>query len=305
VLSSPLTVCLVMLGRHVPQLEFLAVILGDEPALNAGVSFYQRLLANDHDEAKELVRDYLKTGPREDVYDTMLVPALRATRLSRRRGEISEIDAQSVVGAIRAIVEDLGASQEMAGTAAPEAAGARSKDDAEPAAAIRIFAWPAHDEADRAALEMLRNLLAPARWNMTVTAPGALTSELIDEVAEKRPALVCLAATPPGGLAHARYLCKRLRARCPDIKLVVCRCGLSSRTRSNPAPLLEAGADSVCSTLLETRQWLGSMLPVLAHAQGAADETAPSRRVAPVKTDGRHRGERGPERGMAGRNALP
>ena len=63
VLSSPLTVCLVMLGRYVPQLEFLAVLLGDEPALDPSVSFYQRLLARDQDEAEDLVLEHLKTDP--------------------------------------------------------------------------------------------------------------------------------------------------------------------------------------------------------------------------------------------------
>ncbi len=64
VLSSPLTVCLVMLGRYVPQLEFLAVLLGDEPALDPSVSFYQRLLARDQDEAEDLVLEHVKTGVR-------------------------------------------------------------------------------------------------------------------------------------------------------------------------------------------------------------------------------------------------
>ena len=82
---------------------------------------------------------------------------------------------------------------------------------------VRILGCPAHDGADQAALEMLENLLDPARWSLELVAPDTLTAELLELVAEKKPALVCIAATPPGGLAHTRYLCKRLRARFPEL----------------------------------------------------------------------------------------
>ena len=80
VLSSPLTVCLVMLGRYVPQLEFLAVLLGDEPALDLKDSFYQRLLVRDQDEAEELIIERQKTEPAEAIFDSMIIPALCAAR---------------------------------------------------------------------------------------------------------------------------------------------------------------------------------------------------------------------------------
>ena len=80
VLSSPLTVCLVMLGRYVPQLEFLAVLLGDEPALDLKDSFFQRLLARDQDEAEDLIIERLKTEPADSIFDSILVPALCAAR---------------------------------------------------------------------------------------------------------------------------------------------------------------------------------------------------------------------------------
>ena len=83
VLSSPLTVCLVVLGKYVPQLEFLDVILGDEPSLSADVTYYQRLLARDQDEATQLVLTQAKTFPPEQVYDRLLVPALNYVKQDR------------------------------------------------------------------------------------------------------------------------------------------------------------------------------------------------------------------------------
>jgi hypothetical protein len=131
-------------------------------------------------------------------------------------------------------------------------------------------------------------VLEPARWSLEVIDPATLTSELLDQVADREPALVCIAATPPGGLAHTRYLCKRLRSRFPDLKILVGRWGLrdigqapnstqqagagSTAETSNQAgidPMLaslqEAGADLVATTLLETRQQLSTLLPVLVH----------------------------------------
>src|SRR5205809_7723748 len=73
-LSTPLTVCLVVLGKYVSGLEFFDVLLGDEPALEPPVQYYQRLVARDPDEAIDLVEDYLEEHPREQVYDELLIP---------------------------------------------------------------------------------------------------------------------------------------------------------------------------------------------------------------------------------------
>jgi predicted PurR-regulated permease PerM len=107
VLSSPLTVCLVTLSRYVPQLEFLDVLLGDAPALEPDVSFYQRLLARDQDEALDLVLERVKTEAVDQVYDTMLVPALCAAKLSRGRDEITEADEKYLMHAVREIIDEL------------------------------------------------------------------------------------------------------------------------------------------------------------------------------------------------------
>ena len=232
VLSSPLTVCLVMLGRYIPQLEFLAVILGDEPALDPNVSFYQRLLARDQDEAEDLVEEHLKTGSDEGIYDEMLIPTMQATKVSRGRGDITEADEKYVLQAIGEIVEDLGHRPENESGAAARSEPAANSEDAEPSQALRILGYPAHDLADHAALLMLRNLLDPCRWGLEVLSPETLTAELLEKVDNLRPDLVCLVATPPGGLAHTRYLCKRLRARFPDLRILVCRWAHGSTDQS-------------------------------------------------------------------------
>ena len=87
-LSTPLTVCLVVLGRHVPQLAFLDVLLGDEPVLPPELRFYQRLLARDPDEATELAEEYLEDEPLEKLYDSVIIPALGLAEQDRLRGSL-------------------------------------------------------------------------------------------------------------------------------------------------------------------------------------------------------------------------
>jgi predicted PurR-regulated permease PerM len=265
VLSSPLTVCLVVLGKYVAQLEFLYVLLGDEQALAPDVTYYQRLLARDQDEAAQLVLAQAKALPPEQVYDELLVPALNAVKRDRERDDLTEADEQFVFRATREIVEDLGERQ--AAAAGPAAEPAREGAVAPTPPRVRILGCPGHDEGDRLALEMLAQLLDPAVWEVEVLSLELLSAELVALAGEKAPAVLCIGALPPGGLAHTRYLCKRLRARLPEAKIVVGRWGLKDTVEQNEEQLREAGADQVATTLLETRRHLCTWLPVLAQAE--------------------------------------
>ena len=267
VLSSPLTVCLVVLGKYVPQLKFLDVLLGDEPPLDAHVTFYQRLLARDQDEATQLVLAQAKASSPEQVYDDFLVPALNYAKRDRERDDLTESDEESVLQAMREILEDLGERREVV-TQAEEAIHAEDRGNASAPIPLRVLACPARDQADRLALEMLRQLLDPAKWAVEIAAVETMTADLVAQVAEQTPALVCIGALPPGGLAHTRYLCKKLRARFPEVKIVVGRWGLTGDVEANREQLQDAGADLTATTMLETRSQLNSLLPILTQEQG-------------------------------------
>ena len=267
VLSSPLTVCMVVLGKYVPPLKFLDVLLGDEPPLDAHVTFYQRLLARDQDEATQLVLAQAKASSPEQVYDDFLVPALNYAKRDRERDDLTESDEQSVLQAMLEILEDLGERREAANQA-EEAIHAENRGNASAPIRLCVLACPARDQADRLALEMLRQLLDPAKWDVEVTAVDTMTADLVAQVAEQTPALVCIGALPPGGLAHTRYLCKKLRARFPGVKIVVGRWGLTGGVETNREQLQDAGANLIATTLLETRSQLNSLLPILTQQQG-------------------------------------
>jgi predicted PurR-regulated permease PerM len=281
VLSSPLTVCLVMLGRYVPQLEFLAVLMGDEPALEPKDCFYQRLLARDQDEAEELILERLKTEPADEIFDTMLVPALCATRQSMIRGEITEADERAIMHSLGEIVEDLGDMLARPGKSGADLPAGEPLEAAHAQTPCAFFGCPARDSADQVALQMFEKTLDPSRWQMKLIAPETLTSELLELVDAQEPSLVCIASLPPGGLAHTRYLCKRLSARFPDLRIVVGRWGEEPGADEHGKALEEAGASSTAATLLETRQQLEALRPLLdssrpdpAVAQPATARTA-------------------------------
>ena len=279
VLSSPLTVCLAVLGKYVPQLEFLDVLLGDEPSLDADLGYYQRLLARDQDEATQLVLSQLKTFPSEQVYDRLLVPALNYLRQDRDQDDLTEADEQFILRATREIVEDLGERQ----TAAAEGVQA-AEGEAVPPRKVRLLGCPGHDEADALALAMLGQIVDPARWDVEILSQDMLSAESVALAGVKGPAVVCIGALPPGGLAHTRYLCKRLRARLPDAKILVGRWGLKSNVTENEEQLREAGADQVETTLLETKAHLEAWLPVLTpeEPKATSDGAPPNGRMAAV-----------------------
>lgn len=266
ILSSPLTVCMVVLGKYVPQLKFLDVLLGDEPPLDAHVTFYQRLLARDQDEATQLILAQAKASSPEQVYDEFLVPTLNYTKRDRERDDLTESDEQFVIAAIREIMEDLSERREAA-TQGETPINPEEVANASAAIRIRVLACPARDQADQLALEMVRQLLDPAKWDVEVAAVETLTADLVAHVAARAPALVCIGAVPPGGLAHARYVCKKLRVRFPEVKVIVGRWGLTAGVDANREQLQDAGADLMATTMLETRNQLNSLAPIVTQSQ--------------------------------------
>jgi hypothetical protein len=192
---------------------------------------------------------------------------LNYAKRDRERDDLTESDEQFVLQATREILEDLGERREAA-TQAEEAIHPKDQANVSASIQLRILACPARNQADRLALEMLRQLLDPAKWVVDVAAVETLTADLVGQVAEQAPALVCIGALPPGGLAHARYLCKKLRARFPEVKVIVGRWGLAGNVEANREQLQNAGADLTATTMLETQSQLNSLLPILTQEQG-------------------------------------
>lgn len=222
-LSTPLTVCLVVIGRYVPSLEFLSIILGDQPVLTPEKRFYQRLLAMDVEEATDIALEFLKEKKSlEKLYDVVIVPALALAETDRHRGRLDKEHEQFIVDHARIIVEDL---CERFDELVPEEDAARTlaRRNLQAAAADgdpTVIAVPARDEMDEVSAIMLAQLLT-RRGISAKAAPAGLLSERLETVANAQVPIACVIAIPPLGYLHARYAARRLQQQMPNAKVIV------------------------------------------------------------------------------------
>ena len=107
-LATPLTVCLVVLGKYVPQLQFLDILLGDEPVLTPHERLYQRWLALDQEESAELVHEFFAARSLEDVYDTILIPALAMAEQDRHHGRLDDRRQELIRQSLHELIDELG-----------------------------------------------------------------------------------------------------------------------------------------------------------------------------------------------------
>ncbi len=222
-LATPLTVCLVVLGRYVPSLEFLSVVLSDTEVLTPETRFYQRLLAMNADEATEVAEEFMKGKSLEEVYDCLMIPALSLAEKDRHRGRLDKEKEDFISKTTRFLVEDLAERAEELATGhddksenAEEYKPIKNGDSQE----LTALCIPARDEADEIAAQMLVQLLNKRGLSAKAMDSQALASESLEEVGKDKPQVVCVAAIPPLGYLHTRYLCRRLRAEYPELRLI-------------------------------------------------------------------------------------
>lgn len=247
-LAMPLTVCVVVIAKYVPSMEFIGVLLSDGSVVEPDIVYYQRLLAADRAEAMTIVGAYNEDHSPAQVYDDLMVPALGYAKRGFLGGNLTEAEAQFVWETTREILAEPSFNKSVE-TAATN--GTLSVDP-EPELSLpklRIIGCPARDEFDELVLIMLGQLLDNKRFDLQIVGAATLTSELITRTAQTNAPLLCIASLSPDGLPHLRALCKRVRQRFPKIKIVVGRLGNAPRTDD----LLAAGADKVSTTMIEFR----------------------------------------------------
>ena len=256
VLSIPLTVCLVVMGSHIPSLGFLKVLLGDEPVIPPYTSFYQRLLAHDEREASELL---LKTLHEQDLvaaYDSILLPALALVEADRQKGELDEETVRYIRSTSSEMVDEIGfralEERNQQGPESPQAAAtpdnsirpanaaAGGPDSANPANASAgaansanaslqslvpgpsvpvITVLPIRDGSDDLVATMLTQVLDIAGFRATCLPIRAI-DQTVTTVNEQKPALVFLSGMPPVAMARANRLFRAIRAARPELKII-------------------------------------------------------------------------------------
>lgn len=248
VLATPLTACLVVLGRYFPALAPLARLLGERPALEPHEALYHRLLAGDEDEAEEILEQHLAAHTLEETCDALLLGALLMLKRDLAADSIGPEDGEAVIASLRGMIGELAEAD-----AAPAAAvGARAR--------VLVAGFPVRDELDELALELLQVLLGPAPCKLDILSSEKLVGERIGRLEELAPSAVCVVSLGPGDLSATRYAVKRLRTRLPELRLVVGRLGADDSPQRARQLARAAGLQRVAGTLEELR---GALLPVV------------------------------------------
>ncbi len=305
ILSTPLTVCLILMGRYIPQLSFLEVILGDEPVLATEAHFYQRLLALDQDEATLIAETYLKEKPLGNLYDSVLIPALAMAEQDRHLNILDPGTADFVSQTTRELIDEVGeryfdtaqkqqikksdesspdqalstelnqdapvtvenlfAVDEEPSTPVKIAKDESKKIEAlEDAAKIdfessrlsglRVVCIAARDEADELVGQMLAQLLRRLECDVRVLPPR---TNLLTELGTDTCDVAIVSALPPFAAGHGRAVCRRLRQRHPQLRMMLGLWSFEGGTARAEERVGTGSADAVVTTLKQAIYELG------------------------------------------------
>jgi hypothetical protein len=242
ILSTPLTVCVVVLGRHVPHLSFLHILLGDQPALEPPAHLYQRLLAMDEQEARAVIEDYLAENSLLQLYDVVIVPALTLAEQDRHKGALDTGREEFLFLSLREVL----AEYSEIGVDRPPAASPG-----------RMLCLPAHDDADEIAAAMLAQLLEHAGRAAVSFPVSALGGEMLDLMVPSADDIFCISSIPPFAFSHARTLNRQLRAKFPQTKILIGVWGFTGEIDRALQRFQPTRPDKLVSSLAEALQYLG------------------------------------------------
>jgi predicted PurR-regulated permease PerM len=241
-LATPLTVCMVVIGRYVPQFQFINVLLGDEPPLPLEAQVYHRLLAMDPVAMGAVMESSIKEKTVAEFYDTVLIPALILAERDRHRGELSPEREEFIDTTVRDWIEDLASKTIEDGSLGEEtAAGVQ---------AGRLVCVPAHDAADELAGHMFAQL-AVRGDTPAVFEHDLPRGEVLSRLAELGAEQVFISSLAPFAYTQAREVCRDLRAHFPGLRIVVALWDLRAEADRFRRRLMAAGADEVVATLKE------------------------------------------------------
>jgi predicted PurR-regulated permease PerM len=227
-LSTPLTMCLVVLGRHVEHLQFLEVLLGDRPPLAAEEALYLRMLGDDADEAAAEAETFLNENSLCCYYDDVVLKALGLAQADINRGALDADRVVRVNETTQALIQNLSylASDKDSGAdTAKDAARARSTPLTK-----SVLCIGGRGRLDEAAALLLMHLLEEQGTGAQVVTSAEVSASNVDKLDTKDTTIVCLCYLDPGNLARARYLMRRIRHHFPASKIIAAFWGFKKET---------------------------------------------------------------------------
>jgi hypothetical protein len=243
-LSTPITACLVVLGRHVESLNFIELLLGDKSPLSPVQSFYQRILASDPDEVIFQAEALLKDLTLLDYYEQVALPGLALAQIDVVRGVMDKGRQAEICQSVESVVADLSDHIDVGDEVVPQIASPVSD---EPAPSDVALCLAGRTPIDQAACAILAQLIERERGATRVLGPDSLSINGVSRLNPDRVNALCLVYLGSQSLAVVRYSVRRLKKRFPGVPIAVCAWG-----SPDLGPTIEAAqADATMNSLRE------------------------------------------------------
>ncbi|HSE41198.1 MAG TPA: AI-2E family transporter [Acidobacteriota bacterium] len=246
-LSTPLTVCLVVMGKYIPQLSFLSILLSDEPVLTPRTRFYQRLLADDLQEAEQVLKEAAANLNPVELMDRILVPAITLAEKDYFRRFIDEERR----GAILNSIDELAQKTSEIFKVEPDEIQEHPL----------VLCVPVRDKGDELASSLFVRLLRAHGIAADFLSVEKLAGEVLEVFKEKDPKAICLSAVPPYSILHGKYLCKRIRVNLPRIPILALVWNAKRSYAKSQEQLMRSGADRVGRSAAEGLEQIRYFFP--------------------------------------------
>ena len=292
VLATPLTICLVVLGRHVDRLEFLEVLLGNEPALSPSQLLYQRLLAGDPVEAIDQAQKFLKERSLIDYYDAILLEGIRLAGVDARKGLLQEDRAIRIKETVAEILEDLSSHEDVKSEKPAPAdevsnlaqlSKAETDPNLEATNALpaewkeeRVLCLPGTGQLDEAVALVVAQILHKRGFGLRAEQAESLSVSRIFTLDTKGISAICVCYIESASAAQIGYAVRRLRRKVPEAFILIALLGNHGLGEETDQLRQASNADAIETTLEGVRECLVS------HAKMAFDLPTPEERSAAV-----------------------
>ncbi len=220
VLATPLTVCLIVMGRYVPQMSFLHVLLGDDAELAPEARFYERLLAMDQTEVRAIADRFVEGKSLVDLYDGVLLPSLSMAKQDRQKGGLDENRDTILHLSVSELLVEYSEYRNPVAPGAPTLPPVASHLDL-PARRFPVVCIAANDSSDEISATMLAQLLEQSGFNTILLPMAAVTPEILARLSRDRDTVVCISALPPFAFSVAKAACARVREQMPHNRILV------------------------------------------------------------------------------------
>lgn len=212
-LSTPITVCLAVIGQHIPQLRTLALLLGNGPPLLPHLQYYQRLVGKDKNSAAKLLQEKATPETYLETYDGLVLPALALTARDKASGELSAAEEQRVYQLTSEIIEE---SQKVKAIEQEEGEATTTT-----LPQYKIVGISAHRSVEQLPFLMMKRECTEKGMDLIAVPAAYIPAQIEQVIRQTAPQAIIISLLPPGGFAQTKYLCKRLQKQNPDVPIVI------------------------------------------------------------------------------------